>query len=253
MPVALAARRADKLRDAAERVRSLGGRAIAVGCDVTDPEQSRAFIDAAAAEFGGLYGVFANAGYGFEGSISQTPEAQLRAIFEANFWGSLNVIRPALPHFRAAGAGHVLWCSSCLSKIGMPYYSAYSATKAAQDHLARAMRHELRPAGIHVSSVHPIGTRTEFFEMSDRQSAAITPGWASRLRAGASDRFMQPPEVVADAVVRCLRRPKGEVWTSGVVRWMLGLSVMAPGTTDAVLGWLLRRRMAGGGGPPPGR
>lgn len=251
MPVALAARRVDKLKDAAERITALGGRALALACDVTDPEQSRAFIDAAAREFGGLYAVFANAGYGFEGSIADTPEAELRAIFEANFWGSLNVIRPALPHFRAAGAGHVLWCSSCLSKIGMPYYSAYSATKAAQDHLARAMRYELRPAGIHVSSVHPIGTRTEFFEKSDRQSAAISPGWASRLRAGASDRFMQSPDVVARAVVRCLQRPRGEVWTSVPVRWTLGLSVMAPGMTDAILGWLLRRRMAQGGGTPP--
>lgn len=233
MPVALAARRLDKLEEAVARIKSHGGNAIAVACNVDDPADGARLIDATVRAFGGIYSVFANAGYGFEESIQNTSDDQLRAIFETNVWGTMNTVRPALTHMSRAGAGHIIMCSSCLSKLGMPYYAAYSATKAVQDHFARAMRLELGPAGIHVSSVHPIGTRTEFFERASARSRE------TRLSIGTPDHMLQSPDVVAGAIVRCLRRPRGEVWTSPRMRYLLGLTVLAPQMTD----WVLRRAL----------
>lgn len=236
MPVALAARRVEKLGHAAAEIAAMGGRAIVVPCDVANKAECEALVERTVEAFGSIYSVFANAGYGVEGPVHEMSQAALRDIFEVNFFGSMNCITPALPHMRRAGRGHIHFCSSCLSKIGTPYFAAYSATKAAQDHFARAMRHELAPQGIRVSSVHPIGTRTEFFE----QTAGRSDNAALALRT--PEGFLQPPERVARAVVACLRRPRGEVWTSLPIRVGLGLSIMMPRLTDVALRWAMRRR-----------
>jgi NAD(P)-dependent dehydrogenase (short-subunit alcohol dehydrogenase family) len=101
----------------------------------------------------------------------------MRRIFEVNFFASLDLVNEAAR--RLVGArrgGHLLMCSSCLAKFTLPHYSAYSATKAAQWHLCRAMRTELAPRGIEVSSVHPITTATEFFQTAQRLSSGRIAG-----------------------------------------------------------------------------
>jgi len=236
MPVALAARRVDKLDAVAAEIAALGGKAIVVPCDVASKADCEALIERTVAEFGSVYAVFANAGYGIEGPAHEMSDAALREIFEVNFFGSMNTIMPALTHMRRARKGHVLFCSSCLSKIGTPYFAAYSATKAAQDHFARAMRHELAGEGVFVSSVHPIGTRTEFFDQTAGRSENAT------LALRTPDGMLQPPERVAKAIVACLRRPRGEVWTTLPIRVGLGLSIMMPRLTDFSLRIAMRRK-----------
>lgn len=237
MPVALAARRVDRLNAVAEELRGKGCRALAFECDVTDRGACEEFIKATIATFGGVYAVFANAGYGFEAAYHETPREKLEAIFDANFFGSLNVIDPALEHMRAKGEGHVVFCASCLSKIGIPFYGAYCATKAAQDCVARAMRHELSSLGIAVSSVHPIGTRTEFFDQAQARSA--DPRIASRTPKS----MLQPPERVARGIVRRLSKGKGgEVWTSLPTRAALAVATLMPATTDWALAKMIARR-----------
>src|ERR1044071_3959181 len=145
MPVALGARRLEKLQAAVDEIRRAGGRAIAVEMDVDRPRDCDAFVERTVGEFGSIHAVFANAGYGLERPIAAITDAELRAIFETNFFGTMNTIRPALAAMK--GAGHVLVCSSCLAKVGTPFVGAYSATKAAQDHIARAMRIEMRGTG----------------------------------------------------------------------------------------------------------
>jgi short-subunit dehydrogenase len=226
MPVLLAARRVDRLKDAAERIQREGGRAIAFACDVADPEASRRMIDACLNNFGSIYSVFANAGYGLEKPIHEMPDADIRAMFEVNFFGTLHTIRPALPHMLSARQGHILICSSCLAKFSIPYFGVYSATKAAQNHISRAMKMELEPLGIHVSSVHPVGTKTEFFETAQHLSGDQT------LLQHTPPMFMQSPDTVARAVVRCLRRPKAEVWTSQLVRIGMAVSMLVPRFAD---------------------
>jgi short-subunit dehydrogenase len=230
MPVALGARREDKLLAVAERIRQEGGRAIVVRTNVDSPDDCTALVERTVAEFGSIYSVFANAGYGANTPIATSCDADVRAMFETNFFGTLNTIRPALPHLLKAGRGHVLICSSCLSKFALPWHAVYSATKAAQDHVGRSLLIELKPKGIAVSTVHPIGTTTEFFEQSAVRSHPGQPK-AADIR---TPRFMmQPPERVANAIVASLRRPKGEVWTSLSVRMAFALLSAFPGLRDA--------------------
>ncbi len=226
MPVAAAARRADRLEALVAEIRGVGGRAVAMACDVTRQEDTVRLVDRTIAEFGSIYAVFANAGYGLERPAAEASDAEWRAIFETNFYGTLNTIRPALPHMLRARSGHVLICSSCVAKMAIPWFGAYSATKAAQDHVARAMGIELRGTGVHVSGVYPIGTTTEFRDAS----RAASGGYEGPVHT--PERFMQKPERVADAIVRCLKRPRPEVWTSPMTRFAFAAGVAFPRLAD---------------------
>lgn len=229
MPVALAARRVEKLAEVAARIRGAGGKALAVQCDVTRPSECAQAVAQTTREFGSLYAVFANAGYGFESPVLESSDEDIRALFETNFFGTLHTIRAAMPVLQSAGAGHVLICSSALSKVGTPYFAAYSASKAMQDHFSRALRIEIAGGGVHVSSVHPVRTTTEFSGEVARRS-----GGSRRLDKSAAG-LVQTAERVADAVVACLKRPKPEVWTSLPVRVMMGLGTAWPGLTDRLM------------------
>ncbi|MBS0195265.1 MAG: SDR family NAD(P)-dependent oxidoreductase [Planctomycetes bacterium] len=229
MPVVLAARREDRLADAVKQITAQGGKAIAVACDVAEEADCRRVVATTVEKFGSVYAVFANAGYGIEGPVHETTDFDLRRIFEVNFWGSMSLARAALDYMIPARSGHILMCSSCVSKIGLPYFAPYSATKAAQDHFSRAMRVELAPLGVRVSSIHPIGTATEFFDTATRNSAKPA------MVAHTSPWLRQSADQVAKAVVKCLRNPKGEVWTSALTRFGIGLSTIVPGLTDRAL------------------
>ncbi len=231
MKVGLMARRSDKLQVIADQIGN-NQCCIIVGSVDSDEDCNRA-LQECESRFGPIYSVLANAGYGAEQSCHDLGVDDIRAMFETNFYGSLRLVQPAIAGFKDRGLGHAIMVSSCLSKIGLPYYGAYCASKAAQDHFCRAMRLELHKTGVHVSSVHPVGTRTEFFE-----TAAHRTGKDLKL-AGSGSRGMQSPERVAKAIVKCLRKPRGEVWTSLPVRIGLAASVAMPGLTD----WGLRRVM----------
>ena len=228
MPVAVAARRADRLHELVAKIAAAGGRAVAVECDVTREEDCDRLVERTRAEFGSVYSVFANAGHGLYQAVSDTTDRQMRDIFEVNYFGTLSTIRPALGPMRAAGAGHVLVCTSCLSRLPLPWHGAYSATKAAQEHIARALRVELHGTGVYVSTVHPVSTVTEF-------SAASRQRAGQPARPAESPLPKQTPEQVADAIVRCLRRPKPEVWTSHATRLAFAAASLLPRLTDRVL------------------
>ena len=229
MAVFATARRADKLETLVDEIERAGGRAASRALDVDNPEACAQCVQACVERMGGVYAVFANAGFGREGAAHEVTTEQVRALFETNLFGSLHIIRPALGHMLDARSGHVLWCSSCLALLPTPYYSAYSASKAAQHHFGRAMRVELRGTGVHSTTVHPIGTKTEFFETTNRIS-----GGAKLFRVD-RDRFMQPAERVARGVVGALRRPKPEVWTSFPARVAFNMVGRFPRTADALL------------------
>lgn len=237
MNVVLAARREDRLRDAVEQIRASGGRADSIALDVTGSGENQRLIDFSREKFGTLFAVFSNAGYGIERQVLQYTDAELEQIFRTNFWSSLELMKLGAAHMLATNSGpvkgHILACSSCVSKIGLPNFAAYSGTKSLQDHFGRAMRAELDSQGVCVSTVHPIGTRTEFFE----NVSTLSSGQRTSIQT--PDRLKQSADVVANAIVKRLRRPHGgEVWTSFPVRFALAASTLFPGLTDA----MLRRR-----------
>lgn len=228
MRVVVSARREDRLTELSDQINAAGGEAIPVVCDVASDEQVNTLVQRTLDHFGQLDAVLANAGYGLEQASATFNEHDWRQIFEVNFWGTMRVIGASAPILQAQGHGHILITSSCLSRFTLPYYSAYSATKASQTQVARSMRLELAPDGIDVSVVHPIATRTEFFDKTAKASGTEHVGVPQH----APKMFVQPPERVAKAIVKCLRKPVPEVWTSHLTRVGVSLMVLFPWFPD---------------------
>lgn len=226
-------RDADRLARVAAAVRALGRSAELVVGDVTDRGLNLRLLDTALQRFGRFDVVFANAGYGFKKPTHELGVVELRRIFEVNFFASHELLCEAARRLLAARRpGHLLMCSSAVAKFTLPNFAAYSATKAAQNHFCRAMRMELRPHGIEVASVHPITTRTEFFA---RAADYVDPHPPAGRRSGPGPGWLlQSPETVANAIVRCLRRPRPEVWTSTLTRAAAALMTMFPRFMDLV-------------------
>lgn len=219
-----------------QTIQKLGKRAHPiVGTVDSESDCQRALAESQDA-LGPLHCVLANAGYGGQQLCHTMSIEDTRAMFETNLYGSLRLVLPMIEQFKARGSGHAIMVSSCLSKIGLPYYGPYCATKAAQDYICRGMRLELKGTGVHVSSVHPIGTKTEFFETATKGTETDS------VPKGMRGYTMQTPERVASAIIRCLRKPKGEVWTSVPIRLAMAGTVIAPGFTDWALARVMRNR-----------
>lgn len=232
MNVSVAARRTDKLEHLAKQIADLNRKAHFFTCDVSNNDQVKAWVAEAHDAFGRVDAVYANAGYGQDGPAMQMSLSQQRAIFDVNYFGTVHLLREALPYLGTTpnGLKHMLICSSCLSEIGPPENGVYAATKAAQDLLAQSMRAELAGEGYSVTTVHPVGTKTEFFEQAKAGGDSFsdnTPSW-----------LMQSPEHVAKRIVGALRKPCAEVWPMRSARLAAALTVAMPGLTA----WMLRRR-----------
>ena len=126
----LAARRRELLEKAARDCEALGGRALAVPTDVTDPDQMRELAGAAASAFGGIDVWVNNAGTSMWGRFEEIPlESQARLI-ELNLLGAIYGCHAALPHLLERG-GVILNVGSIFGRVPMPFAAAYTASKSA--------------------------------------------------------------------------------------------------------------------------
>ena len=262
MQVMITGRRPGPLEQTAARIQESGGRCEIFVGDVTDEGASEAMVDAMVDRLGGVDAVFANAGYGIEKPVVESSSVEIHRIFDVNLVSAVDLLRVAARRMLDANRpGHLIGCASILGKFTMPDYGLYSSTKAALTHVCRSMRCELDGTGIAVSSVHPVTTRTEFFQVSGRESGD-RHGPALRddgMPVHAPKIFIQPPERVANAVVRCLERPRAEVWTTVIGRLASGIFELCPPVYDMVLRSQIRRRnrdsnddRAPGASPPAG-
>ncbi len=119
-------------------------------------------IAQAISTFGHLDVVVNNAGYGIGGSIEELTDAETRQSFDVNVFGTLNVIRQALPHLRAAGTGHIINISSIAAIAGATGWAVYSATKAAVSALTEVLAQDVASFGIKATVVEPGAFRTNF-------------------------------------------------------------------------------------------
>lgn len=159
--VALAARSADRLSALADE---LGGpkRALAVPCDVRDPDALEAAVERCLGVFGRLDVAVANAGVGLvdRSFLAGTPE-DMRETVLVNVLGTALTIRAVLPALTAA-RGHLVVMGSVLGRVVWPG-SLYSATKFAVTAMAESVAEEIAGTGVRVTCVEPGTVDTPFF------------------------------------------------------------------------------------------
>ena len=139
---------------------------LVVPMDVTDQEQVDSAVDAAVARFGGVDVLVNNAGRGLVGAVEETSDAEARAVFDVNVFGLLTVVRAVTPVMRGARRGRILNISSTGGVVAWAGWGVYSATKFALEGISEALRLELAPLGIQVTSVQPGPLRTGFLASS---------------------------------------------------------------------------------------
>ncbi len=234
MPVLISGRNEERLASVAQQIEAQGRPVKMVLGDITEPDLSQRLLDTAQQHFGGFYAVFANAGVALDQPLYRMGMEEVRRHFDINFFSSTDlIIRAAQRLIAASQSGHLLSCSSCVAKFTLPGHGVYSATKAAQNHVSRALGMELQDRDIYVSSVMPITTRTDLFSTAATQRGL--DGSKHKLPKHAPRFFVQTPERVARAIVKCLRSPRPEVWTSLTVKLSAAFLTLAPRFADAVL------------------
>jgi NADP-dependent 3-hydroxy acid dehydrogenase YdfG len=155
----ITARDADKVKDLAE---GYDKTALVLPLDVTDKAQITSAIKQAEEKFGKIDVLVNNAGYGYFTSIEEGEEDKIRAQFETNFFGLVNMTQAVLPGMRKNKKGTIVNFSSIGGLRAFTSTGYYHATKFAVEGLSESLSQEVGPLGIKVLLVEPGPFRTDW-------------------------------------------------------------------------------------------
>lgn len=214
--VALVARRRDRLEALAEELSFTSAAPFA--CDVREPAAIAATVAAVAARFGPVDILVNNAGVGRYLSFLDSDPDDVAEVFATNFHAPLHFTRAVLPGMLARRRGHLVNVASIAARIGSRNHSVYCASKFALAGFSESLVLELEGTGVGVTLVNPGIIDTAFF---DHASFAAFP-------TGARARAI-PPERVAAAIVRAVRRNLPEITVPATYAIGTALKSVAPG------------------------
>jgi NAD(P)-dependent dehydrogenase (short-subunit alcohol dehydrogenase family) len=188
-------------------------RALAVALDVTDQAQIATAVAAAQGKFGRVDVLVNNAGYGYQSSIEEGEETEIRAQFDANVFGLFALTRAVLPIMRAQRSGRILNITSVAGLAGFPASGYYAASKHAVEGWSDTLRAEAAPLGIDVTCIEPGPFRTDWAGRSLRQTPnriadyAETAGKRMDDTRGVSGTQAGDPVRAADAMIALSEQP----------------------------------------------
>jgi NAD(P)-dependent dehydrogenase (short-subunit alcohol dehydrogenase family) len=186
-------------------------RALALRLDVADPGQIAEAVERVERHFGQIDVLVNNAGYGYLAAVEEGEDAEIRALFETNFFGLAALTRAVLPGMRARRRGHVVNISSIggLAAFGATGY--YHATKFAVEGLSESLALEVAPLGIKVLIVEPGPFRTNWAGPSIKESKMrigdYEPTAGARRQSTANAAGKQPGDPVraAEAILKAVQ------------------------------------------------
>jgi NAD(P)-dependent dehydrogenase (short-subunit alcohol dehydrogenase family) len=135
---------------------------LGITLDVTDAAQIDAAIAASEARFGAIDVLVNNAGYGYLAAIEEGVDADVRALFETNLFGPINLIKAVLPGMRRRRHGHIVNISSIGGLVTYPGVGYYHMVKFGVEAMSDTLAKEVAPLGIGVTVVAPGAFRTDF-------------------------------------------------------------------------------------------
>jgi NAD(P)-dependent dehydrogenase (short-subunit alcohol dehydrogenase family) len=183
-------------------------RAFALALDVTKRDEIEAAVRETERRFGGIDVLVNNAGYGYMAAVEEGEDAEVRAMFDTNYFGAVDLIKAILPGMRRCGSGHIINISSMTGLVANPPNVYYSSTKFALEALSEGLAKEVAPFGIRVTAIEPGAFRTDWSSRSMKETRqpieayAGTVGARKALIKAAGSRFPGDPRKVALAVLR---------------------------------------------------
>lgn len=205
-------------RDAAELARKIDApkdRFLPLATEIGDEASVKKAVTATISHFGALDVVVNNAGYGQFGAVEEVSDAEARRNYDVNVFGTLNVLRAALPQLREQRSGHVFNISSIGGlEGGFSGWGVYCSTKFAVAGLTESLRADLEPFGVKVTLVYPGYFRTDFLT----SGSLARPANRIDAYAGARESEKQhtdqingaqpgDPKKAADALIEVYERP----------------------------------------------
>jgi NAD(P)-dependent dehydrogenase (short-subunit alcohol dehydrogenase family) len=203
--------------------------------DVREDASANACVEQVLAQGGRLDVLINNAGYDLYGALEETPVSDFIDQVDVNLFGAMRMTKAAIPHLRAQQAGRIVMIGSLGGEIGLPFNTAYAASKFALHGMTESLRLELQPFGIHVSIVSPGAVATDSLDQSIREIAVEGSAYSTRrtamtaqMRKDGHASHVKPGDV-ARAVMRCvsaknpaLRYPVGNqaIWVSRMKAFM---------------------------------
>jgi NAD(P)-dependent dehydrogenase (short-subunit alcohol dehydrogenase family) len=170
------ARDASKVKDIAE---PHGERALVLPLDVTNRAQIAEVVAQAKQRFGRIDALVNNAGYGYLAAIEEGEDAEVRAMFETNVFGLVDITKAVLPVMREQRSGLIVNVSSIGGLASFAATGYYHATKYAVEGLSETLATEVKPLGIDVLIVEPGPFRTNWAGPSIKQSATVIDDYAA--------------------------------------------------------------------------
>ncbi len=159
-PVALGARRVEKLDEIVAQIRADGGEAIAVHLDVTDPDSVKACVEQTTSELGDIEVLVAGAGDTYFGKLDSISTEQFESQVQIHLIGANRVATAVLPGMLERQRGDLIFVGSDVALRQRPHMGAYGAAKAALVAMVTNYQMELEGTGVRASIVHPGPTKT---------------------------------------------------------------------------------------------
>ncbi|MCU0322718.1 MAG: oxidoreductase [Chitinophagaceae bacterium] len=193
--------------DIADIVSAYPETALAVQLDVTNAAAIASSVEQATKHFGSIDVLVNNAGIGYFGAIEESDEAEVRRMFDINFFGLANMTNAVLPIMRKQGSGHIINIASIGGLVSFPGVGFYNATKYAVDGLSESLAKEVAHLGIKVTVICPSGFRTDWAGRSANNATKVIEDYAPTAHAtkdtirGYSGNQPGDPVMAAKAIV----------------------------------------------------
>src|SRR5438477_7534000 len=213
--VVLAARSMNSMSDLAARYPDT---ALAVGLDVTQPQQRIAAVERAQAHFGGIDVLINHAGIEFLGAVEEQREEDYRALFEVNFFGAVAMLRLVLPGMRRRQSGTIVNISSMDGIASLPVNGYYASSKFALEGVTESLWQEIEPIGLRAFLVEPgsfrtgLADRTKFSGEPIEAYAATSGAFRKVMATMSPEMFPGDPVRAAEAIYEVVASDRPRHW-----------------------------------------
>ena len=226
--VVVAGRRKERLQQLVSEIESTGSQALGVVTDVAEQAQVDHLIESTVDRFDRIDTLVNNAGVAFAGRFDRMTLEDFRRVMDVNFWGAVYASKAVVPRMREQrGGGAIINVSSIFGKRGVPFQTAYCASKFALAGFSEALRAEVMSDGIDVSTIFPGAVETEIFESAANHTGMELPSFVPKF----------PAKALARIIVQTARFPQPEVVIALDAQAINSFNTLAPGLMDLALGW----------------